>query len=298
MLKQLYPQCDVTRLLEGAYLDLNLHQQAKAGDVYIYVNYISSLDGRIALYNEQLAEYEVPPAIANGRDWRLYQELAGQADVMLTSARYFRQLAKGKAQDLLPVGEGEAYADIKHWREKQGLKPQPDVMVLSDSLDIPLEALEKVKDRKVIVCTSSSDVEKITQLEQAGVLVLPVMSSDKVNSVAREYPLGEVETSRDPLGAKPTCGASFGVTGKFMRQCLLDLNYRSAYLIAGPKVHATFIKDACVNELFLTTHFTLLGGEKASGLVDADLSKAQSLKLISLYLDTAQNQLFQRFQYV
>lgn len=278
MLKQLYPQCDVSRSLEGTYLDLNLHQQAQAGDVYIYANYISSLDGRIALYNAQLGEYEVPPAIANGRDWRLYQELAGQAGVMLTSARYFRQLAKGKAQDLLPVGEGEAYTDIKVWREAQGLKPQPDVMVLSDSLDIPLEALEKVKDRKVTVCTSSSDVEKITQLEQAGVLVLPVMSSMD-------------ETSLDS-------SAALRVTGKFVRQCLLDLNYRSAYLIAGPQVHATFINDACVNELFLTTHFTFLGGTKVSGLVDDDLPKAQSLKLISSYLDTAQNQIFQRFQYV
>ena len=160
MLQQLYPACAVPRPLEGTYLDLNLHQQAKAGDVFIYVNYISSLDGRIALYNADLDDYEVPTAIANGRDWRLYQELAGQADVMLTSARYFRQLADGKAQDLLPVGSGEKYADIKAWREKQGLKAQPDVMVLSNSLNIPLAALAKVQDRKVIVCTSSSDADR------------------------------------------------------------------------------------------------------------------------------------------
>jgi len=278
MLKQLYPQCDVTRSLEGTYLDLNLHQQAAAGDVFIYANYISSLDGRIALYNADLADYEVPTAIANGRDWRLYQELAGQADVMLTSARYFRQLAKGKAQDLLPVGSGEKYADIKRWREKQGLKPQPDVMILSHSLDIPLAALEKVQDRKVMVCTTSADANKIKQLEQRKVQVISVMSS-------------MVETSRDP-------SAALRVTGKFIRQTLLDLAYRSAYLIAGPQVHATLLKDGCVDELFLTTHFTLLGATKVSGLVDTDLPKAQSLKLISSYLDTKNHQMFQRFQYV
>ena len=264
MLQQLYPQCDVSRSLEGTYLDLNLHQQAKSGDIYIYANYISSLDGRIALYNADLAEYEVPVAIANGRDWRLYQELAGQADVMLTSARYFRQLEQGKAQDLLPVGSGEAYADIKHWREKQGLKAQPDVMILSNSLNIPLAALEKVQDRKVMVCTSSLDAEKTAQLEQVGVQVFQKQT----------------------------------VTGAFVRQRLMDLNYCSAYLIAGPQVHATFIQDACVDALFLTTHFTLLGGTKVSGLVDADLPKAQSLKLISSYLDTQENQMFQRFSYV
>ena len=278
MLKQLYPQCDVSRPLEGTYLDLNLHQQAKAGDIYIYANYISSLDGRIALYDADLGEYAVPKSIANGRDWRLYQELAGQADVMLTSARYFRQLAAGKAQDLLPVGSGEKYADIKHWRKNQGLKPQPDVMILSNSLDIPLVALEKVQDRKVIVCTGSTDKAKIGILEQAGVQVIRVMSS-------------MVETSRDP-------SASPRVTGTLVRQRLIDLNYRSAYLIAGPQVHATFIQDACVDALFLTTHFTLLGGTKISGLVDADLPKAQSLKLISSYLDAENNQIFQRFIYV
>ncbi|MDQ7059024.1 MAG: dihydrofolate reductase family protein [Ghiorsea sp.] len=264
MLTQLYPASGDSCALEGLYLDLNLHQQAKAGDVFIYANYISSLDGRIALYNADLGDYEVPTAIANGRDWRLYQELAGQADVMLTSARYFRQLAEGKAQDLLPVGSGEKYADIKTWREKQALKAQPDVMVLSNSLDIPLAALAKVQERKVIVLTASKDRQKIKQLEQVGVQVLQAEQ----------------------------------VTGAFVRQSLLDLNYRSAYLIAGPQVHATMLKDDCVDALFLTTHFTLLGGVKISGLVDVDLPRAQVLTLISSYLDTAKNQMFQRFEYV
>ncbi len=264
MLQPLYPPCDVSRPLEGTYLDLNLHKQADAGNVFIYANYIASLDGRIALYDESLGEYTVPKSIANDRDWRLYQELAGQADVMLTSARYFRQLEKGKAQDLLPVGSGEKYADIKAWRETQGLKAQPDVMILSNSLDIPLTALEKVQDREVIVCTGSTDNAKIQGLEQADVTVLQ----------AEE------------------------VTGAFVRQRLIDLNYRSAYLIAGPKVHATFVQAGCVDELFLTTYFTLLGGTKVSGLLDAYLPKAQSLKLLSSYLDTQENQIFQRFQYV
>jgi riboflavin biosynthesis pyrimidine reductase len=264
MLKPLYPKCAEPRPLQGSYLDLNLHQQAAAGDVYIYANYIASLDGRIALYDKTLGEYAVPKSIANHRDWRLYQELAGQADVMITSARYFRQLAEGKAQDLLPVGSGEAYADIKVWRETQGLKAQPDVMVLSNSLDIPLKALEKVQGRQVIVLTASQDTKKIDILVQAGVKV--------------------VQTAQ--------------VTGAFVRERLMALKYRSAYLIAGPQVHATFIKDGNVDELFLTTHFSLLGGTQVSGLVDADLPKAQRLKLISSYLDIQENQMFQRFSYV
>ena len=264
MLKQVFPDGEKGSPLEGTYLDLHLHQQASVDEVFIYANYIASLDGRIALYDEDLGEYTVPKSIANGRDWRLYQELAGQADVMLTSARYFRQLEKGKAQDLLPVGSGEKYADIKAWREKQGLKGQPDVMILSNSLDIPLVALEKVQDRKVIVCTGSTDQAKIGSLEQAGVTVLQ----------AEE------------------------VTGTLVRSSLIDLKYRSAYLIAGPEVHATLLKDDCINELFLTTYFALVGGKKISTLLDADLPQAKTLKLLSSYLDTQKNQMFQRFQYV
>ncbi|MDQ7002017.1 MAG: dihydrofolate reductase family protein [Ghiorsea sp.] len=263
MLQTLYPTGGESTALKGLYLGLNLHQQAKAGEVFIYANYISSLDGRIALYNADLNAYEVPSAIANSRDWRLYQELAGQADVMLTSARYFRQLAQGKAQDLLPVGASEKYADIKLWREAQGLKPQPDVVVLSNSLDIPLVALDKVSDRQVIVLTASEDAAKIQALEDAGVVVK--------------------QTSE--------------VTGAFVRQSLIDLNYRSADMISGPQVHATLVQDGALDELFLTTHLTLLGGEKVSGLLDVNIPQAQSMSLKSMVFDVEGNQMFQRFKY-
>ncbi|MDQ6983116.1 MAG: riboflavin biosynthesis protein RibD, partial [Ghiorsea sp.] len=58
MLKQLFPTQQELPL-QGAYLALNLHQQAKQGETFIYANYISSLDGRIAFYDKALGEYEV-----------------------------------------------------------------------------------------------------------------------------------------------------------------------------------------------------------------------------------------------
>jgi len=216
------------------------------------------------LYDAAIDEYTVPESIANKRDWRLYQELAGQADVMLTSARYFRQLAENKAQDLLPVGSGEAYADIKAWRESQGLKAQPDVVVLSHSLDIPAAALAKVNDRKVIVLTSSQDAEKIDNLKKNKVIVI---QGDNVD-------------------------------GAFVRAALIQQAYQSAYMIAGPKVFHTLLKDGVVDELFLTTHFSLLGGEKMATMLGEDLVQPSTLKLLSAYLDEGGTQMFQRFSCV
>jgi riboflavin biosynthesis pyrimidine reductase len=208
MLQQLYP-AHQSLPLTGTYLSLNLHQRALSNGTFIYANYISSLDGRISLFDDVQGEYVVPKSIANARDWRLYQELAGQSDVMLTSARYFRQLAKGKAQDLLPVGSNPDYDDIRLWREEQGLKVQPDVVVLSNSLEIPLAALAKLSDRKVIVLTGNkANKEKIDILEQAGAQVL--QAEDEVN-------------------------------GHFVRESLMKLGYQSAYMIAGPKVHQTLV---------------------------------------------------------
>ena len=100
---RLYPAPQQKIPLKGLYLSLSLHRQAESGEVFIYANFIASLDGRISLLDAH-GEQGVPASLANKRDWRLYQELAAQSDIMLTSARYFRQLARGNAQDLLPVG--------------------------------------------------------------------------------------------------------------------------------------------------------------------------------------------------
>lgn len=240
--------------LEGAYLDLDLHRQAPEGDILIYANYIASVDGRIALRDAATGEFAVPAAIANTRDWRLYQELAAQAEVMIVSARYMRQLAKGTAQDLLPVGEGPAYRDLRDWRAAQGLAPQPDVVVVTASLDIPGAALDRISDRRVVVAVpSGADAARLGALAARGV----------ESVVAGE---GRVE------------GAS-------LRRALIGLGYRSAYMIAGPGVFRMLLADTAVDRLFLSTRHRLLGGRDFSSILDADLPAPVRLSLNALYLD-------------
>jgi len=251
---RLYPAPQQQTVLQGLYLDLNLHRQAADDDVLIYSNYISSMDGRISVRESESGEYVVPESIANKRDWRLYQELAAQSDVMLTSARYFRQLAKGRAQDLLPVGAAPEYADLLEWRREQGLKIQPDVVVLSNSMDIPIEAIEKVQDRSVMVLTSQqADRKKLELLQSYGV---------KIFTVGQQ-----------------------AVEGLVLKQFLIEQGYRSAYMVAGPGVHRTLIADQVLDRIFLSTHCSLLGGNAFHTMLEGDIGNAAQLELRSLYLD-------------
>jgi riboflavin biosynthesis pyrimidine reductase len=264
---RLYPAPHQQIALSGLYLDLNLHRQAADGDILIYSNFITSLDGRISMHEPESGEYVVPESIANRRDWRLYQELAAQSDVMLTSARYFRQLAKGKAQDLLPVGTASEYADLLAWRREQGLKRQPDVMVVSNSLDIPVELIEKVQDRSVTVLTSQqADREKLELLQSCGVMVFMV-------------------------GGK-------AVEGLALRKFLIGQGYRSVYMVAGPQVHRTLIADQVLDRMFLSTHFSLLGGDAFHTILEGDIEDVAKLELCALYLDqlASSTQLFACFK--
>lgn len=254
-LLRLYPAPSAPCRLQGLYLDLGLHRRAATGATLIYTNFIASLDGRIALYDAASGDFGVPLAIANGRDWRLYQELAAQADVLIVSGRYFRQLAQGRAQAILPLGMEPEYADLHAWRRQQGLKEQPDILVLSDSLDLPAEALARFAGRRILVLTGSRPSrEKRERLERHGVELLSGEGGEEVD-------------------------------GTLIRQTLIEHSYRSAYAIAGPMLFRTLVAGRMLDFLFLTSHFSLLGGEGFRALLEGDIDSLVRLELVSVYLD-------------
>ena len=99
---KLYPPPAQELPLEGLYLGHDLRgQAADRSHPFVYTNYVVSLDGRIAVPRADGTGMAIPPATSNGRDWRLFQELAVQADVILTSGRYLRDYARGEAQEIL-----------------------------------------------------------------------------------------------------------------------------------------------------------------------------------------------------
>ena len=93
-------------------------------------------DGRIAIVNPGAGKMGVPHATANPRDWRLFQELAAQADVMITTGSHLRHRMEGDAQEI-STGDDPRFADLRAWRKARNLAPRADLAVVSRSLDFP-----------------------------------------------------------------------------------------------------------------------------------------------------------------
>ncbi|MFN2309636.1 MAG: RibD family protein [Gammaproteobacteria bacterium] len=257
-LLQLYPTPGDSLPLARLYLEHPLHRIAADPQPRVYANFVTSLDGRIALPRPGQSSSGVPPAIGNTRDWRLYQELAAQADLLITSARYFRQFALGEAQDRLPVGPGERFSDLRQWRLDQGLSAQPDVAVFSASLEIPTTALHTYAERRLHVLTGAgADPARVAALRAAGV---------------------EVHFA----------GTGTRVEGAPAIATLHGLGYRHIYVIAGPTVLHTLVRAGVLQRLYLTLAHRLLGGEDFDTLTwGAELHPAPSLSLRSLFYDAA-----------
>lgn len=268
---QLFPALRAGIPLSGLYLEHRLHAHRRDDRPFVYSNFITSLDGRIAMGESGRSTHTVPEAITNPRDWRLYQELAGQSDILITSGRFFRQSNTGEAQDILPVGVQPEFADIRRWRLEQGLRAQPDIAIMSSSLDIPAAGLQPYRNRRLIVVTGAgADENRVRRLQDEGVEVM-------------------------------RAGAGRQVDGRQMVDALGAAGYRSLYTIAGPAVFGTLLQARVVDRLYLTFACTLLGGYVFDTLTRCEeLVPAQGMQLASLYHDphapSGAGQLFALFE--
>lgn len=246
---QLYPPTTGSLPLKG------LHLRERLPARLLYSNFVTSLDGRIAIARAGRQTHEVPKETSNPRDWRLYQELAAQADVLIISARFFRQMQNDEAQDTLPIGP--KYGDLRQWRIDQGLSAQPDIAVVSGSLDLPLITLAGVaKHRRVRVLTGT------------------------------QAPAGRKAALRDAGIDVIEAGSGARVEGKLLRHALEALGAQRIYSIAGPQVLYTLLTDQVLDRLYLTVAGRLLGGTEFDTLcMGPTLEPAPKLRLASLYLD-------------
>lgn len=255
-LTRLYPPAGLETELQGLYLDHSLHTRGGSGRPYVYSNFITTLDGRIAVAATGRTSHEVPKQTANARDWRLYQELAAQAELLITSGRFLRQSILGEAQDYLPVGGGAEFADLHAWRQEHGLAPQPDIAVLSSSLAIPMDAFDSYRDRRLLIFTGADAPQ------------------DKV----RTFTDNGIEVIR--------AGSGRAVEGHAMLDELGRRNYRSIYAVAGPAVFNTLVQAGVVDRLYLTITHQLLSGEDIDTMTRGpSLTPPVGMQMVSLYQD-------------
>ncbi|WP_420644485.1 RibD family protein [Candidatus Leptofilum sp.] len=252
-IQQIFPQSSHFPL-QNLYINHNLRQYAGRERPYIYANFVVSLDGRIAIPHPTKPGLKVPENVANDRDWRLFQELAAQADLIISSGRYLRDWADGRAQEILRVDDPK-FADLREWRKAQGLKPQPDIAIISGSLNFPIPEVLMANGRNVIVFTTANpDPARVAEIEaQAGQLFV--------------------------VGGQ-------SVSGDQMVQKMAELGYQTVYSAAGPKILRLLLAGGVLNRLYLTQVGRLLGGSPFSSILEGDLLEtAVDAQLHTIYYD-------------
>lgn len=252
---QLHPQPVQEHRLYGLYLNHNLRQYSdNYGRAFVFSNYILSLDGRIAIPHPSRPGLTVPNATANDRDWRLFQELAAQSDIILSTGRYLRDVADGRAQDILQIDDPK-FADLRDWRQQQGLPPHPDIAIISRSLDFPIPDILTEGGRKVLIFTNAGpDPDRVTKLEAHAGRVI-VAGEDGVN------------------GAK-------------MVAQLTHKGYQVVFAASGPKILHMLLSAGVLDRLYLTQTSRILGGDPFSTIVEGPtFTPPYDMVLHTLYYD-------------
>ncbi len=221
----------------------------------VYANFLTSLDGRIALEDPQGRTY-LPKTLTTPDDFRLFVELEAQADCLITHGGYLRALAEKRLGNILQIGLEEPHRDLQTWRMEQGLAPQPAIVVASASLDFPMPESIILHRQPCYIATGQRVApERIAHWQRQGFEVL----------ICGEGALVEATPLVQRLGAK---------------------GYRSIYLIAGPHMLDTVVRQGCLGLLFQTITHQLLGGESIRTLLPGpEMGVFGHLKMQSLYYD-------------
>ena len=160
--------------LEGMYLSHGLQELANSLDRPIVVaKYITDLNDVIAIQGVRGS----PEKLKNPSDWRLFQELTAQADVLITSASYmidFVEKGESVQNVLTQFDKGGPFEDLGIWRVEHGLKRNPDLAIVSRSLSFSLPETIFQSGRRALIFTTSRmrDTENAKELEITGATVI------------------------------------------------------------------------------------------------------------------------------
>lgn len=241
--------------LKGLYLKEKLYLRGTHEKPFIYANFLSSLDGRIALDDETGIPY-LPKSLTTPDDFRLFLELHAQADCLITHGGYLRSLSEGRLGNILQVGVHPQGDDLLAWRLSKGLPRQPAIVIASGSLEFPLPDWLFESGQSILIATGhDADPEKVKKWEDLGIEVIRAGSGKDVN-------------------------------GGVLADSLSVRGFKTLYLIAGPRMLETMVREKRLTVLFQTLSLQLLGGEAFHSMVSGPvLGEAGRMRMVSLYHD-------------
>ena len=254
---QLFPPPARARRLEGLYLSERMPPPAPGAPALVYANFVSSLDGRIAVVDDDGIS-RLPAGLTNPRDWQLFRELQAHADCLVTHGGYLRALATGHLGNVLQVGLGAGGEDIARWRAAQEMTAQPAVAIVSSSLELPIPTSLAAHGQCVhVLTTGASRQDRRVALRQAGFDV--------------------VVTGPGPW-----------VRSREAVEILAERGYRRLYLQTGPRMLEAALREGTLARLYLTIRHRIAGGERFDTMVCGGvLGESGRVRLSALYLDEA-----------
>lgn len=246
---QLYPQSKKYPRLRGLYLG---DEYLQADDSpRVYANFLSSMDGRIAVIKDQQAL--LPNELTSQNDLRLFLELQAQADCLITHGGYLRSLAAGRLNNILHIGQSSEHADLADWRRKHSLTPQPLVVICSNSLQFQIP--DSLNPKDVWIATSQAgDATKATAWQKQGYKVI-------------EAGVSRVESDR-------------------LVEAVKAAGYRRLYLCAGPEIFESCLAKRCLDLCYLTLSLQLIGHAEFLTMLQGNFALHHChLQLMRLILD-------------
>ena len=263
---ELFPAPGVERELAGLHLNHDVRSGIEAHSSFVFSGFISSIDGRIGTDGTVGA----PPSLGNERDWRLFQELIVQADVVLVSGRYVRDVGRGVARNIIPDAADGIDGDLVRYRVERGLSSQPAVAIVTRSGGFDTTVASGLSDEVIVTYGAEVSAEMLQSWTDAGLDAVLVGEG------------GDVEVSR-LMGA------------------LTERGHRVVFSAAGPKVLAMLVP--ALDALYLTLGAQLLGGQSYMTLLEGDeLRPSRGFTVETVYLDrhgpSGTTQLFLEFRRV
>lgn len=247
---QLFPT--VREVAEPQRIYDRLDFPAGRGDrPYVFLNMVSTVDGKTTLDRGRIRD-----PIGSRLDRVLLQRLRVNADAVLIGA------GTARASRSVPV----VPADLADRRRREGHAPQPLLVVVTGSGDLPL-------DHPLFAPTSRQPVLFTSRRLQPG-------RQEALSARARLHALGEAEV--DLAAALRLLRQEYGV-----ERLLTE---------GGPTLNYFLFRDGLLDELFWTVSPQVAGAAGDHTLVDGPqlLSPRPRLSLLSAYLEASE--LFLRYR--